>query len=193
MFGVEPVGFRREEVPHGMTTRKTRTPEQQAAARANMAKGRAVREERSAAARAAKEAGEQTRFHQFRSGTLKVEDWDDEEIARGQLKDRAGGFAGSGRQRFSPREQQAIRRELLRRGQIKLENMYFEGLKILSDIMVGGESDKDRLKAFQLMQDRVAGKVPERVEVGGVDAFSEVLASVIDDGVLRDAEPGEVG
>lgn len=164
---------------------RKQTPAQKAAGAANLASGH----KHQAELRAAREAGIPTRYELYKRGELKVTDLDDEEVAQQRFRDRAGGF--NGRPPVLTGKQQAeFRRELLRRGQRSLDSMYIEALGVLKEIAKSAVAeDRDRLKAADMLIQRVAGKVPDRVELGPVDAFSGVLEGIIDVAV-KDA-PGE--
>lgn len=164
-----------------MTTKRPLPPAVQAGLDAGYAKQLALRE--------ARETGEPTRWEMYKAGDLKVADLDNEEIASQRFRDRLGGFVGRP-PLLSGKQQQEFRRELLKRGQRKLDGMYEMALGVLKEIAASGMAeDKDRLKATDMIMQRVAGKVPERVELGPVDAFSGFLEGIIDDAV-KDA-PGD--
>lgn len=121
---------------------------------------------------------------------------DDDELSRGQFRNLGGTFQGSNIQKYSAKTHADMKRELLKRGQSSLDGAYLKAISVLSEIADSGlAEDRDRIKAALAIMERVAGKVPDRIEVGGTDAFSDVLQGIIDDSVREDkpaAFEGEV-
>lgn len=105
-----------------------------------------------------------TRYQQFLSGLIKVEDLDDEELARGQFRDRAGEFSGKPPKQIPREMHDQFVTELFQRADVRLK----EGLVACVDTMVEVATSpvyeaKDRLKAAQWVFERVRGKAPEVV------------------------------
>lgn len=103
-----------------------------------------------------------TRYQQFISGLLKVEDLDDEELARGQFRDRNGDFSGNPPKQIPREMHDQFVTELFERADVRLK----EGLVACVDTMVEVATSpvyeaKDRLKAAQWVFERVRGKAPE--------------------------------
>lgn len=103
-----------------------------------------------------------TRYQQFISGLLKVEDLDDEELARGQFRGRDGNFSGNPPKQIPREMHDQFVTELFARSDQRLR----EGLVACVDTMVEVATSpvyeaKDRLKAAQWVFERVRGKAPE--------------------------------
>ncbi len=104
------------------------------------------------------------------SGQEDLSTWDDEELLRGRKRDKRGGWVGKPAQ-IVPIE---VHKELTRRKIKAAEEMFRDSLVdavgVLRDIINGQDvEDKDRLKAAQMIIDRVMGKAPERVEITATD------------------------
>lgn len=105
-----------------------------------------------------------TRYQKFISGLITVKDLDDEELARGQFRDRNNDFSGNP-PKMIPREMHdQFVNELFERADMRLR----EGLVACVDTMVEVATSpvyeaKDRLKAAQWVFERVRGKNPEVV------------------------------
>jgi hypothetical protein len=115
-----------------------------------------------------------------------VEQLDDEELVRGQLRDTDGKFRGR-RPAWVPNEfHRACIRELLRRGQTLWRENYLQAIQVLTDI---AQDDKqkaaDRLKAAMHVIERIEGKIPDKIEVS-LDApwegiIMDIVAEVSDE------------
>lgn len=108
----------------------------------------------------------QGRMAQFIAGEITVEDLDDEELMRGRIRDINGKFSGP-KPKLIPREfHDALVRELLKRGDQLLRENFLMAMDTFFDI-AGNKAlePKDRLKAAQYLWERVAGKVPDKVEL----------------------------
>jgi hypothetical protein len=139
-------------------------------------------------AREARQAGELSRWELYKAGLLKVSDADDDEVSAGRFKDLGGGFGGRA-PNMTGKQYNEWHQELLKRGRSKLNSMYMVALNAVSEIASSGISeDRDRLKASSMIMDRVSGKVPDRIEVGPVDAFADALEGLIVE-AIKDA-PG---
>lgn len=129
----------------------------------------------------------QGRMAQFMHGEITVEDLDDEELLQGRVRDREGMFRGRP-PKLIPREfHEAITRELLSRGERIIREHYLKAIdtfvKIAADPNV---EPKDRLKAAQYVWERMAGKLPDKVEVKAkVEPWQEDISAIIT------KEPGE--
>lgn len=105
-----------------------------------------------------------TRYQKFISGLISVKDLDDEELARGQFRDRKGGFSGNPPKQIPREMHDQFVAELFERADMRLR----EGLVACVDTMVEVASSpvyeaKDRLKAAQWVFERVRGKAPDVV------------------------------
>jgi hypothetical protein len=119
----------------------------------------------------------------FRDGEYPIGEWEDEEVQRGKPRNLDGGFAGNW-PRFTGREQQQIKAELLKRGQSLVDSMYMDALKVLKDVAKNGDTSAARVKAADLLIQRTAGKVPERIEIKSSDPWQDILDDIMDDEVL---------
>ncbi len=146
----------------------------------NLAKARAARAANRA--RAEKKAGP-SNLDLYRDGAYPVGDWDDEEVSKGRPRGRED-FAGAW-PRLTGKQQGEIKRELLRRGQGKLDSMYMDALDALHKISQYGENESARVKASLALAERVAGKVPERIEIKSSDPWQDILDEIMTDDVLR--------
>lgn len=101
------------------------------------------------------------------NGEDNVEDWDDEELFRGHRRDSNGNFTG----RPPKLVPQQAHRELLKRRLKQAELLMVDALPAATKTLVAimespFAEDRDRIKAAQLVIERVMGKAIERVEVG---------------------------
>lgn len=92
--------------------------------------------------------------------------WSDEELRRGQRKDKHGQWKGRP-PKIVPK---AIHDELVRRTMEKavglMNDNLTEAVQCLIDIVKGSDvEDKDRIKAASMIIDRVMGRTPEKVEL----------------------------
>jgi len=106
------------------------------------------------------------RMAQLLRGEITVDDLDDEELRRGELRNAAGGFSGTKTQ-LVPREMHdAMVRRLLQRGQEKLRHDYFAAIDTMTSIALDDTVDPAvRLRAADMVITRVAGKPVEKVEL----------------------------
>lgn len=94
--------------------------------------------------------------------------WSDEELQRGQRKDKNGRWQGV-KPTIVPK---AIHDELVRRTLAKANQKLVENtetaVEALVDIVKGQDvEDKDRLRAIAMIMDRVMGKTPDKMELSG--------------------------
>jgi hypothetical protein len=159
-----------------------------AASRANLVRGQEIRAANRLAGQDARAAGQRSRWELYKAGELKISEATDDEISRGQFAGLGGGFEGRPPS-MNGRQHNEFKAELLKRGQRRLNGMYQMALGVVEEIAKSGVSeDRDRLKASTIIMERVAGKVPDRVEIGPVDSFAEALEGIINESV-KDA-PG---
>lgn len=118
--------------------------------------------------RAAQSWGKMRRIMKKTDMTMQefVEQLSDEELVRGHLADKNGGFSGKPPE-WVPREfHRACVRELLRRGQQLWRENYLQAIEVLTKIANDARvKPSDRLKAAQYVIERIEGKIPERIEV----------------------------
>lgn len=107
-----------------------------------------------------------------------------EELARGQIKDKNGRFTGTP-PAWVPREfHRACVSELMRRGKRLWQENYLEAIQAMTDIAVGrGAGQKatpgERLKAAQYVVERLEGKVPERLVVTDDKKWAMVIDGIV--------------
>lgn len=116
------------------------------------------------------------------SGELDVADLDEEELARGYCKDKNGRFSGRPPM-VVPRElHDRMRRELLKRGDDLFAESFVEAVRTMANIALDTRAeDKDRIKAAQYVIERVAGKVPEKVELSAADPWQSIIDKIVVD------------
>lgn len=132
------------------------------------------------------------RYQAFMDGDLTVDDLDDEEVQRMQLRASDGSFRG-GIPHALPREfLNAIRMEQQKRFAHWVNTVIPEAQKTVVELMQSKKlqpGDATRLKAAQEILERFAGKTPERVEVKAeVSVFEQTLSDIIVDFDSEDDE-----
>lgn len=125
----------------------------------------------------------QGRYAQLLSGVLQVEDLDDEELARGQLRASDGTFRGRPPKVVPAELVQAMRREWLGRAEAKLrEALHEKGIGTYVEL--AGDKTIDpavRLRAADKIVERTMGKVPDKVEVSAEDPVESLFRKILDD------------
>lgn len=121
------------------------------------------------------------RAEALRNKKIRVEDLDDEELQRGQVRDPDGKFR-NGPLRQIPREfHDELMRRILARGTEKLEASYLASIELLTDIVEGKSVEtvvdnrgvEHKIPASMTLRsqtaryiiERLAGKTPDKVEV----------------------------
>lgn len=144
------------------------------AGKENLAKGRAKRDK---IREQAKDAGldpAPVRWAQLLDGTITVRDLDDEELERFRMRSKDGLM--SGRPAMVPSHiAQAMRSEGIRRFQETIENSLLKIADTLLDIMENGEKDSDKIRAADILSNRILGKAPETITVRAETGFEELL------------------
>lgn len=120
------------------------------------------------------------------TGQEDLSEWDEEELRRGQRRDKNGRFQGQA-PKVVPK---AIHDELVRRTLNKATELFNENLvtavECLVDIVKGEDvEDKDRIRAASMILDRVMGKTPDKVELS---AEVKPWQSAVSGGIVRIAE-----
>ena len=134
------------------------------------------------------------RYRAFIDGELTVEDLDDEEIQRMQLRAADGTFRG-GRPISLPREFiMAIQVEQQRRFKHWVATAVPEAQKAVLELTKSRNltpGDATRLKAAEMILERFAGKTPDKIEVKAeVSVFDQTLSEIVVD--LDEEEAEEV-
>lgn len=137
------------------------TPKQREALKRGQEKKRAMAEQ------AAKEdrdtAGE--RWAKLLDGTLTVQDLDDEEISKMKVRAKDGTLPGRGRKIPSHLAQQ-FHQEAIKRANAKFREALSAAVQTLADIATDPDvKEADRIKAANIIVDRVLGKAVETVRV----------------------------
>lgn len=143
----------------------------------------AARKESARIAKEAKDAGVKSPLQRFRDGEYPVSEWTDEEVFKGRPINLDGTFGGTF-PNFTGRQNQQIKAELLKRGQREMDSMFKDVVKVLHQVALHGDTDAARVKAADLLMQRVAGRVPERIEVKSSDPWQDILDDIMDDEVL---------
>ena len=106
--------------------------------------------------------------------------WSDEELRRGQRKDKNGRWQGRA-PLVIPKaiHDELVRRTLDKANELLRDNLVL-GVEALVDIIRGQDTeDKDRLKAIDMLMVRVMGTAPVRLDADiRVSAFEEVVQQV---------------
>lgn len=99
-------------------------------------------------------------------GLIPWEDLDDEELGKGKLRDKNGGWTGRGPNLLPRTMIPEITRRLKDRYDAKLRENLSAAQQVFFDVMMDSTaSPADRLRAAAYMQERLIGKVPDKVEV----------------------------
>lgn len=159
---------KRTAEPKPGTKGSRQTPAQKRAAEANLAKGRAARRKQQAEQEAREAAGEvrvtaSERWARLLDGTLTVQDLDNDELARMQVRSADGSFAG--RRRAVPSHiAQAMQREGIKRATEMFRVAAPRAVKRLIEIAEDPETkDADAIRAMDILLNRGLGKQPETV------------------------------
>lgn len=119
-----------------------------------------------------------SQWAEFLKGNIKVEELDDEELMRGQLKAVDGSFKGQP-PKMIPRDiHDRMVKEIFARADSKLRDNLLEVASMMTRIATGDEYEvKDRIKAAQWVWEQVRGKVPVKLEIGG-EPWKDLLAGI---------------
>lgn len=137
------------------------------AGRANLAKGRAAKDKARAEARARGQESASERWKKLLSGTLTVQDLDDEELAKMRVRGRDGGFSGS-RKAIPSHLAQQMQQEAIKRANDQFRLAAPAAVKRLLEIASDEDTkDTDAIRALQIVLERALGKTPEVIRVEG--------------------------
>ena len=115
---------------------------------------------------------------QWKFGKLKVEDLDDEELARGQIRRPDGTFTSS--QMVPADVHDRMVREIFNRADVRLRENLVTAVDTAVEIATGTAYDEGvRLQAAKWMYETVRGKVPTKVELEVQPKFEQVLEAVV--------------
>lgn len=105
-------------------------------------------------------------WQNFANGKIPLDELDNEELARMQVRDKRGTFIGMP-PRIVPRElAQAHARELVMRNDKLIREMVLKATQVFDDVMQDDEADnRDKMAAARYVLERFLGKIPDKVEV----------------------------
>lgn len=107
-------------------------------------------------------------------------DWDDEEILRGRRRDKNGGWGGRPPLVVPTAVHQEVTRRKIRAAEAMLKDSLEEAVQMLRDVMNGEDVDPGvRLRAANIIIERVMGKTPERIEVHATETPFETSLSKV--------------
>lgn len=120
-----------------------------------------------------------TRWQQLLSGMISVEELDDEELARGQCRDRNGGFTASPPAMVPKEMHDRMVRELFDRADQQLRENLLDVVSTMTDIAKGTAYEPaDRIKAATWVFERVRGKVADVVVHTQDQPFEHILHAI---------------
>lgn len=136
---------------------------------------------------------EVTRLDLLISGELSIEDLDDEEIRRMQLRNSAGDFRGRA-PLYIPREMaMAFRQEHFRRFQKEMAELVPDAIRAIKEQLNSrhlAPGDATRLRAAELVLERNFGKVTQNVDQHVVVDKGKSFEDFVGDAII-DVEPEE--
>jgi hypothetical protein len=124
-----------------------------------------------------------SRYEQLLSGALTVDDLDDEEILRGQCRDKNGNFTGRPPTKYPRALHNGLRKEF----QNRINQRWNEGADIALSTLIEVMQSRmaaapARVRAAEIWMERVQGKVPDKVEQTiELKAFEEDVDSLLVD------------
>lgn len=119
------------------------------------------------------------RYQDLMDGTLSVEDLDDEECVRGQLRASDGSFRGRP-PKAVPRELYLkMQSEAAKRWENKMKGMVDLSIEALGKLVTNGRSEMVRYQAAVYLVERTMGKTPDRVQISAEVKRWEGVASNI--------------
>lgn len=118
-----------------------------------------------------------SRYQQLIDGTLKVEDLEDEEIKKGRCMDKNGGFSGRPPSNFPRALHDAMHNEFIKRTQESFKPMVSTATDVLLEIAQNKRAaGPARVRAAEILIERGAGKVPDKV-------FAEVVTKKFEENI----------
>lgn len=124
------------------------------------------------------------------SGQLTMQDLDDKEVHKMRVRSADGTFSGR-RRKLPSHIYHQFQQEQLRRFDAKMRKALKEVPTVIAEILLDPEAKhSDRLKAAQMLQDRVLGKSPETMRIEGVSGFDKMLSDAV--GLDRDTLDDEL-
>lgn len=123
------------------------------------------------------------RYALLARGEITVDDLDDEELARGRLKDKNGNWSGRPPKMIPADLANAIRKAWIGRAEEKLrEALLDSGIGVLVSLANNELIDPSvRLRAAERIIERTMGKVPDRVQLSAEDPVETLFRSILSD------------
>lgn len=122
------------------------------------------------------------RLRALLNGELKVEDLDDEELAKGYPRDKNGKFSGRPPKMVPRVMQDEMTRRLMQRGQEMLKDNYLKAMETLTGIATDTNVDPNiRARTAQYVIERLAGKTPERLHIASEDPVETLFKQILAD------------
>lgn len=119
------------------------------------------------------------RMRDLAEGRLRVEDLEWDELIRGQLRDKNGGFSGK-KPALLPREwHDAISAEIVRGAQSQFRLNFDKTMDVLVELALNPRTPaREKLAASQYIIERVIGKIPEKQEIKSeISVFDTAVAN----------------
>jgi hypothetical protein len=140
------------------------------------------------------------KWNAFAAGFIPIEELDDKELHREQLRNKDGNFAGRGVEWVSKTLRRQIGAEIQRRYSMHFQERLRDAQDVYLDIMQDTTASAgDRLRAAAYVQERIVGKVPDKVEISAeVRPWEGLVGDIVND-MLEDekdtkgAIPGSAG
>ena len=121
------------------------------------------------------------RHIRFKYGKLPVEELDDEELSRGQIRKEDGSFTSN--QYVSAEIHDAMVKKLFERSDEKMRANLLTAVDTMSEIAAGTAYEPaDRLRAAEFIFKWLRGQTPVKIEVGVSKPFEQVLEAVFSGG-----------
>lgn len=119
----------------------------------------------------------------FAAGFIPIEELDDDELHREQLRNRDGNFRGRGVEWVSKTLRRQIGAEIQRRYGMHFQARLRDAQNVYLDIMMDNTaSPADRLRAAAYVQERIVGKVPDKVELSAeVKPWEGLVGDIVND------------
>lgn len=120
-----------------------------------------------------------TRYTMLLEGELTVQDLDDDELARKQCRNREGNFIGRPPE-LSRKMYSLFQSELLRRGEGEFSKFGKRAIGVVAELAFSKYTDEAvRLRAANILIERVYGKVPEVIRAIVANKWDETVEEVI--------------
>lgn len=134
------------------------------------------------------------RYEAFIQGELSIEDLDMEELLKGQIRDRNGGFTGRPPLQIPRAFHTKVVQELLQRADQTWRSNLDAAMKVFVEIMENPRvRAQDRLYAAQYIIERTAGKIPDKQVIeASVRKWEDVADAVIVEVLGDEYEDAEI-